>query len=140
MSFRITETPIDTDALKSKLEHPKSGACLVFEGWVRDHNDGKSVDRLEYSAYKALANKEGQRIIEEAKQKFDIELAFCEHRIGTLEIGDMAVWAGVSSGHRGSSFDACRYIIDEVKARVPIWKKEHYAEGTTDWINCASTP
>lgn len=139
MSFRITVKPIDAATLKREIEKPESGACLIFEGWVRNHNEGKAVDRLEYSSYETLANKEGQRILEEAKEKFAINSAICEHRVGLLEIGEMAVWVGVSSGHRGSCFDACRYIIDEVKGRVPIWKKEHYVEGTSDWINCASS-
>lgn len=140
MSFQITENTIEPDTLKAQLETPASGACLVFEGWVRNRNEGKSVDRLEYSSYETLAVKEGLKILAEAKEKFQIHEAICQHRVGMLEIGDMAVWAGVSSGHRGSAFDACRYIIDEVKARVPIWKKEHYSEGASDWINCTTTP
>ncbi len=138
MEFKISEQPITPNALKAQIETPQSGACLCFEGWVRNHNEGKPVERLEYSAYQELANKEGQRILDEAKQRFAIDKVVCQHRIGLLEIGDMAVWVGVSSAHRGSGFDACRYIIDEVKARVPIWKKEHYSNGATDWINCAT--
>ncbi len=138
MSFNITENPIDPEELKRSIETPHSGACLNFEGWVRNHNEGKPVQRLEYSSYLELANKEGQRILDEALKRFDIDAARCQHRIGMLEIGDLAVWVGVSSAHRGAAFDACRYIIDEVKARVPIWKKEHYSNGATDWINCAT--
>lgn len=140
MNFTIAEEPIDPKALAEAIETPHSGACLTFEGWVRNHNEGKPVERLEYSSYIDLANKEGQRIIDEAKAKFTIDAASCQHRIGMLEIGDCAVWVGVSSAHRGDAFEACRYIIDEVKDRVPIWKKEHYSDGATDWINCATQP
>ncbi|HKB89934.1 MAG TPA: molybdenum cofactor biosynthesis protein MoaE, partial [Opitutaceae bacterium] len=107
-------------------------------GWVRDHNEGQAVSALDYEAYGPLAEKEGARILEEAKVKFAILSAICIHRVGTLKIGDMAVWVGVVAAHRGAAFDACRYIIDETKARVPIWKREHYASGVTEWINCAS--
>jgi molybdopterin synthase catalytic subunit len=103
---------------------------------VRNHNEGQPVLRLEYEAFAELAIKEGQQIIDEALQRFAITGAACVHRVGLLEIGDMAVWVGVAAAHRGAAFDACRYIIDEVKQRVPIWKKEHYASGDSGWINC----
>ena len=78
--------------------------------------------------------------LDEARRKFAIVDAICIHRVGTLEIGDIAVWVGVTAAHRGAAFDACRYIIDEVKARVPIWKKEHYTGGDSGWVNCEATP
>jgi molybdopterin synthase catalytic subunit len=137
MSFRLSSAPLDPGELKRSLLDPRAGACVTFEGWVRDHNDGRSVGALDYEAYPLLAEKEGARIVAEAKAKFPIIAAVCVHRIGSLQIGDMAVWVGVVAAHRGAAFDACRYIIDEAKARVPIWKKEHYADGTSDWINCA---
>ena len=96
------------------------------------------MQALEYEAHAGIAEKEGAKILAEAKQRFAIETAVCEHRVGKLAIGDCAVWVGVSAGHRGAAFDACRYIIDETKARVPIWKKEHYASGETGWVNCAT--
>jgi molybdopterin synthase catalytic subunit len=138
MSFRLTSSRIDPVARKRELEQDSAGACVTFEGWVRDHNDGEAVQALEYEAHAALAEKEGARIIAEARERFAIEAAHCEHRVGKLEIGDCAVWVGVSAAHRGAAFDACRYIIDETKARVPIWKKEHYASGATGWVNCAT--
>ena len=110
-----------------------AGGFASFEGWVRNHHGGKAVDSLEYSAYKLLAEKEGKRIIEEAKEKFEIDEACCQHRVGHLGIGDMAVYVAVSAAHRGAAFDACRFIIDETKSRVPIWKKEHYSDGTIEW-------
>jgi molybdopterin synthase catalytic subunit len=102
---------------------------------VRNHNDGHAVDGLRYEAYAALAEAEGERIVAEALEKFDIVDACCAHRIGDLAIGDLAVWVGVSAAHRDMAFGACRWIIDEVKARVPIWKHERYADGRADWLH-----
>jgi molybdopterin synthase catalytic subunit len=136
--FRLTSEPIDAAALRAELENAAAGACVTFEGIVRDHNDGRAVLRLEYEAYSALADKEGAAIARAALGKFDILGAMCVHRTGPLEIGDMAVWVGVSAAHRGAAFDACRYVIDEVKKRVPIWKREFYADGSIEWVNCAA--
>jgi molybdopterin synthase catalytic subunit len=135
--FRLTNKPIDAAALRAELENAAAGACVAFEGIVRNHNDGRSVLRLEYEAYPALANKEGEDIVRAALEKFGILGAACVHRVGPLEIGGMAVWVGVAAAHRGAAFDACRYIIDEVKRRVPIWKREFYADGTVEWVGCA---
>lgn len=140
MSFAFSQTPIDTTALRVQLDHPAAGGLVIFEGRVRNHNEGLDVLRLEYEAFEALAEKEGTRIVEEAQQRFGVERALCVHRTGLLEIGDVAVWVGVSAGHRGEAFAACRYIIDEVKQRVPIWKKEHYAQGDSGWVNCEVPP
>ena len=138
MSFKITSAIIDPDTLKHGLVREAAGACVTFEGWVRDQNDGESVRALEYEAHAGIAEKEGAKILAEARERFQILAAYCEHRVGKLAIGDCAVWVGVSAAHRGAAFDACRYIIDETKARVPIWKKEHYASGATGWVNCAT--
>lgn len=135
--FRLTDTTIDVAALRAALENDAAGACATFEGIVRNHNDGRSVLRLEYEAYPALANREGGDIMRAALEKFEILGAVCEHRVGPLEIGGMAVWVGVAAAHRGAAFDACRFIIDEVKKRVPIWKREFYADGTVEWVGCA---
>lgn len=138
MSFQISEQSIQPDLLRQEVLHDTAGAFVSFEGWVRNHNEGQAVNRLEYSAYVPLAEKEGARIIDEAKERFAITAAVCAHRVGILEIGDRAVWVGVSSAHRGAAFEASRYIIDQVKDRVPIWKREHYVNGPTSWVNCAS--
>jgi molybdopterin synthase catalytic subunit len=135
--FRLTNQAIEVAAFRAELENDAAGACVTFEGIVRNHNDGRSVLRLEYEAYPALANKEGEAILREALQKFDILGATCVHRTGALEIGGMAVWVGVVSAHRGEAFDACRFIIDTVKHRVPIWKREFYADGSVEWVGCA---
>lgn len=136
--FKITRDRIDPVTLKAGLESAQAGACVTFEGWVRDHNDGRPVEALDYEAYDLLAEKEGALILAEARAKFAVQAVHCMHRVGALRIGDLAVWVGVSAAHRGAAFDACRLVIDEVKARVPIWKKEHYAGGTSEWINCAT--
>jgi molybdopterin synthase catalytic subunit len=136
-AFRLTSEPIDAARLRAALENDAAGACATFEGIVRDHNDGRAVLRLEYEAYPALALKEGKDIVRAALERFDILGATCVHRTGPLEIGGMAVWVGVSAAHRGAAFDACRYIIDEVKKRVPIWKREFYADGSVEWVGCA---
>jgi molybdopterin synthase catalytic subunit len=136
-AFRLTSETIDSIGLRAFLENPASGACVVFEGLIRNHNEGRAVLRLEYEAYGALAVKEGEAILREARERFHIKEAVCAHRTGLLEIGEMAVWVGVSSAHRGEAFKACAYIIDTVKQRVPIWKREHYADGTDEWVNCA---
>ena len=138
--FGLAESPIATANLRAELLDDHAGALACFEGWVRDHNDGRAVDGLRYEAYVALAEAEGERILEEALRKFAIVDARCLHRIGDLAIGDLAVWVGVSAAHRDAAFAACRYIIDEVKSRVPIWKQERYREGDAGWLHPESTP
>jgi sulfur-carrier protein adenylyltransferase/sulfurtransferase len=135
-SFSFATTPIDTVAERRRVTDPACGGYASFEGWVRDHNEGQQVRHLEYEAFAALANKEGERIIAEAVARFGIEHAACVHRIGDLQLGELAVWVGASARHRQEAFLACRYIIDEVKHRVPIWKKEHYVNGDSGWVNC----
>ena len=132
----ISGHPIDPDALRRRLFDPAAGGYCAFEGWVRNENEGQTVLRLEYEAYEPLAVSEGQKIFLEAQQQFPYLQAHCVHRSGLLEIGECAVWVGVSSPHRDEAFRACRFIIDEVKVRLPIWKKEHYADGNSGWVNC----
>jgi molybdopterin synthase catalytic subunit/rhodanese-related sulfurtransferase len=135
--FAFSENAIDSTELAQRLHNPASGAIVTFEGRVRETNEGRSVTLLEYEAYTALAVNEGQRIIEQAKARFAIIDCICIHRTGALAVGDLAVFVGVNAAHRDAAFAACRFIIDEVKQRVPIWKKEHYADGATAWVNCA---
>ena len=134
--FRFSSTAFDVDAERRALADPAAGGYASFEGWVRNHNDGLAVMRLEYEAFAELAVREGERIVAEACAKFGVERAACVHRVGELGIGELAVWVGVSARHRDEAFRACRYIIDEVKHRVPIWKKEHYVDGDSGWVNC----
>ena len=133
--FRLADAPFELAPLRARLQHDRAGAFASFEGWVRNHNEGRPVLGLRYESYAALAEAEGARVMAEAREKFDLCGALCIHRIGDLDIGEMAVWVGVSAAHRGAAFDACRYIIDEIKARVPIWKHERYADGDAGWLH-----
>jgi molybdopterin synthase catalytic subunit len=135
-SFAFSRVPLVAVELTKSLDDESCGALVVFEGRVRNYSDGRTVERLEYEGYEALAAKEGERVVTEAASKFHIIQARCVHRLGALALGDLAVWVGVSAHHRGDAFAACRYIIDEVKERVPIWKKEFYAGGDSGWVNC----
>ena len=134
--FEFSASPLDPMRLRDSLMDRVAGAYVGFEGWVRNHNEGREVLSLEYEAYEELGIKEGERIVREAKAKFGVTEAYCVHRVGELDIGDIAVWVGVSSPHRDEAFAACRHIIDEVKHRVPIWKKERYTDGDSGWVNC----
>ncbi|WP_202839993.1 molybdenum cofactor biosynthesis protein MoaE [Luteimonas saliphila] len=137
--FGIAAEPIDIAPLRARLLHERAGAFAAFEGWVRNHNDGRPVDGLRYEAYVALAEAEGERIVLEALEKFGALDACCVHRVGDLPIGELAVWVGVSAAHRDAAFDTCRWIIDEVKSRVPIWKHERYTDGRSDWLHPRQT-
>lgn len=137
--FSLAGTSIDTGSLRAALLDDRVGGYASFEGWVRNHNEGRDVQGLRYEAYAALAEAEGARVLDEAMAKFDILDARCVHRIGDLAIGELAVWVGVSAAHRDAAFAACRFIIDEVKARVPIWKHERYAEGDAGWLHPDTT-
>ncbi len=134
--MRMTAEPIDPQALCAALRDDEAGGFASFEGWIRNHNDGHAVARLEYEAYAPVAVTEGERVLAEACERFEILHASCVHRTGMLEIGECAVWVGVSAAHRDAAFLACRYIIDQVKVRLPIWKKEHYRDGHSGWVNC----
>lgn len=136
MFFDLTEQAIDAAALRLRmLDNEQCGAFTCFEGWVRRQNDGSRVDYLVYSTYEALACKQGEAVLAQAKQRFAIEDAVCVHRYGRLEVGDMAVWVGVTAGHRDAAFAACRFIIDTIKAEVPIWKQEFYSDGQASaWL------
>ena len=134
--MEVTTAAIDAEGLKQSLANAGAGGFCSFEGWVRNLNDGRTVDRLEYEAYEPLVVSEGLRVLDEAREKFPFLEARCVHRTGMLEIGDLAVWVGVASAHREEAFKACRYIIDELKVRLPIWKKEHYVDGDSGWVNC----
>ncbi len=135
--FSISSEPLDIRALSADIVGSSSGALVTFEGWVRDQNEGQQVDSLEYQVYHALATSEGNKLVADALKKFDIHKISAVHREGHLAIGDIAVWVGVTAAHRGAAFDACCYIIDEIKHRLPIWKKEHYTQGEAKWVYCS---
>ena len=134
-AFKLTDVPIQPQELESALEHSECGAVVTFVGRVRDKNLGREVIRLEYEGAPPIAASEFAAIEADARAKFDVMALRCVHRTGTLAIGDIAVWIGVAAPHRAAAFDACRYLIDELKERLPIWKKEHYQDGDSGWIN-----
>jgi molybdopterin synthase catalytic subunit len=135
-AFRFSHQPIDAVPLRTELIDTHCGGYTAFEGWVRDHNEGQQVTHLEYEAFEALGLREGEKIIAEARERYGVTRALCVHRLGDLDLKEIAVWVGVAAAHRDEAFKACRYIIDEVKHRVPIWKKEHYVSGDSGWVNC----
>ena len=133
--FELVDYKIDRQALIEKFSDPACGAFVSFEGWVRNHHDNRQVSHLFYEAYPQLALNEGLSVMGQALAKYQINSAICIHRLGTLQIGDMAVWVGVNAAHRDAAFQACRFVIDDIKARVPIWKKEFYLDSdTAQWI------
>lgn len=136
--FELTDQPIDSAALRQRLERPDAGACVVFEGWVRNHHAGKPVSRLEYEAFDEMARLEGDAITSEAEQEHPGCTVLCVHRTGSLGIGELAVWIGVASAHRHAAFLACRQVIEEIKRRLPVWKKEHHSGNLAEWVNCTT--
>lgn len=142
--FSIQDTTIDLTKLRQDMHDPTCGALVIFEGLVRNHHEKRDVEKLHYTHHPILAQSEGQKIIEETLAKFPITKALAIHRIGTLEIGECAVVTITSSPHREAAFDANRYLIDTIKARVPIWKQETYQSGDIEWTSpradCGPTP
>ena len=133
--FTLSPTPFDTATLRARLLDARVGAYASFEGWVRDHNEGRRVAGLRYEAHAVLASREGEAILAEAMARFDILDIACVHRSGDLAIGELAVWVGVTAAHRDAAYAACRHAIDEIKTRVPIWKHERYADDTATWLH-----
>ena len=133
--FEINHSPLDIPALRAKMYDPSSGALVMFEGLVRNHHEGRDVTQLHYTHHPVLAQKEGERILAETMEKFPITKAIAIHRVGTLAIGDCAVVTLTSSSHREAAFEANRFLIDSIKARVPIWKQETYASGEIEWTS-----
>ena len=132
--FSLSDEDLDSGALRESVLDPSCGGLASFEGLVRNHHEGRSVIRLDYEAHPTLAAKEGQRIMAEALDQFDITHAVATHRTGSLAIGDLAIVIHVSAAHRAPAFEACRFLIDEIKSRVPIWKHEFYEDGTSKWV------
>ena len=134
-AFSIQDTAIDCAALTAHMDDATAGACVTFEGRVRNHNEGRDVTHLFYEAAPELVNPAFDAIAKDVFEHHDITAVHCVHRIGELQIGDIAVWIGVTAPHRAAAFDACRFTIDELKKRVPVWKKEFYTDGDSGWIN-----
>ncbi len=131
----MVEAPIDAAALLAAVTSPATGATTLFLGTVRDVNDGRVVTGIEYSAYTAMAGEELQRVADEAAARFDGIRIVVEHRIGTLHLEEVSVAIAVAHARRAPAMDAQRYIIEELKRRVPIWKREHYVEGDWRWVD-----
>ena len=134
--FALLDKPNNDRRLKLALLNDQSGALATFEGWVRNHNNARPVTKLTYYGYEKLAINQGEKLITQAKQQFDIINAVAIHRIGDLAIGDMAVWIGVTAHHRYPAFDACRWLLDAIKADIPVWKQEFYADSEESlWLS-----
>jgi molybdopterin synthase catalytic subunit len=138
MRVALVDRVIDVAALIAEASDHSCGASSIFLGCVREVNDNREVLGIEYSAYRAMAEREMTAIVNEARESFGVERVIVEHRLGTLALGDVSVAVIVAHAHRAPSLDASRYIIEQLKRRVPIWKLEHYADGTRDWVNAAS--
>ena len=132
----ISNVDIDTTALREHLFDHSAGALVTFEGWVRDHNEGREVVALDFDVYKPLAIAEGVRIIAEVSERYGVRQVLAVHRDGSLTLGGCAVWDVVVSAHRYVAFKACRDIFDRIKVDLPILKKEHYSDGDSGWVNC----
>lgn len=131
--YRVTDEPIDTDALLRAVVDPKAGASVLFVGSTREENEGRVVERLEYEAYREMAVAEMAAIGDDIVRRWPIIAVAMVHRLGVVAVGEVSVAVAVSAPHRAEAFAACRYGIDTLKARVPIWKKEHYQGGAV-WI------
>lgn len=135
--FELTASPIDAAALSVRLSRPEAGALVIFEGRVRNHHLGAPVTHLEYEAFDDLAWSEGAGIVEEVQLLYPGVTVLCVHRTGVLRIGETALWIGVASAHRQAGYAACRHAVEEIKRRLPVWKKEHHPDGAAEWVNCS---
>jgi|SRR5687768_750451 molybdopterin synthase catalytic subunit len=137
MRTAIVEHRIDACALLDEVAQDRNGASILFVGTVRDINDGSPVTALDYSAYTDMAETELAAIVLEASERWSTPDIVVEHRIGSLGLGDASVAIAVAHPHRGEAYEASRYIIEELKRRLPVWKREHYVDGRSEWVNAA---
>jgi molybdopterin synthase catalytic subunit len=138
MRVALVDREIDVARLMSEVSDHACGAVTVFLGCVRDVNDGRAVSAIEYSAYRPMAEREMLAIATEAREAFGVTRLVIEHRLGTLRLGDVSVAVVAAHPHRAPALDANRYAIEQLKLRVPIWKLEHYVDGTRDWVAAAA--
>ena len=134
--FLLQAAPLPTPAELLPTTDHVCGGLVTFEGRVRDHHLGRTVTALHYEAYEPLALAEGQRILDEARARFAPVRVAAAHRHGTLALGEAAVVVVAASAHRQEAFAACRWVIDEIKDRLPLWKREHYDDGSCAWVGC----
>lgn len=130
----VTSDPIDVDQARS-VGSSVSGALVAFAGMVRDATDDRPVSGLEYEAYSEMANKTLQQIADEALARWEVEAILIVHRVGELAVGEVSVLVAVAAPHRGAAFDACEFCIDTLKERAPIWKKERFEDGESQWVS-----
>ena len=135
MRTALVERPIDTASLLAEVASTANGASVLFVGTVREVNEGRSVTGIDYSAYSGMAESELRAIAEEVSKRFETRDVVVEHRIGTLGLGEASIAIAVAHPRRAAAFEAARMIIEEVKRRVPIWKREHYSDGTREWVD-----
>ena len=135
MRSAIVEHPLDATALLAEVSSRGNGAAVLFVGTVRDVNDGRAVTGMEYRCYAAMAERELAAILGETTARFALRDLVCEHRVGVLSLGEASVVVAAAHPHRAAAFDAARHVIEELKKRVPIWKLEHYADGTREWVD-----
>ena len=133
--FKVTMEPLHVQALNDLVKRPSDGAVVTFDGIVRDNFDGRPVRALEYEAYVDMAQKKMAQIGKEVQQRFAIGQIAIVHRLGHLDIGESSIVIAVAAPHRHAAFEACAYAMDRVKADVPVWKKEFFADGDTHWVN-----
>jgi molybdopterin synthase catalytic subunit len=136
----VVERPIDCAALLAEVAHPSTGATALFAGTVRDTNLGRPVTGIEYTAYAAMAEREIGAIAREVAERHAPVRLVVEHRIGTLGLGEVSIGIAAAHSHRGPAISAMHEVIEAVKARVPIWKREHYADGAREWVDPTATP
>jgi molybdopterin synthase catalytic subunit len=138
MYSAIVEIPIDIARIVERVSKSANGATVLFLGTVREVNDGRDVTGIEYTAYRSMAERELAAIVEEAAALADSNDVAVEHRLGELAVGDCSVAVAVAHPHRARAFEAARYVIEELKERVPIWKREQYVDGTREWVHARS--
>ena len=138
----LRDGPLSLDEVVAHVSRPGAGAIVTFVGVVRDENDGRAVTRLDYSAYEAMAKREMLKIVSELEREMDGIRVSAIHRIGSLAVGDAAIVCAASAPHRGEAFRACRELIDRIKSRVPIWKREWGPEGAAwvGWVDARCSP
>ena len=136
----MQDAPISTETVLSHVGADEDGAVLLFLGVVRNHADGRPVSGMHYDAYQSMAASVLQAIADEAADRLGTDRLSVVHRTGDLDIGDVSVAIAVSSPHRAEAYEASRYVIEEIKKRLPVWKKEHYTDGDTRWVDGTVPP
>lgn len=134
LTGEVTDRVIDPGSLLGTLAHPSDGAAVLFIGTIRDHNEGRPVTGMRYDAYGAMAARELENIVRDVSARTGVIRIAAIHRVGELRIGEISVAVAASSPHRADAFDAARAVIEEIKRRLPVWKHEHYRDGTGRWL------